>query len=488
MRKYSVNGVLDVEQLIKDDFLTFTCRVLRKDGVVDLQEVYINSSLTCEVSAVTLRRRLFCLSAVSIESASQFSFLSSKPCYFPLRPSFEFMVHQGKPTISNLVLSPLFCVSSVSSRGSSRKLGQEQKKKGMTGDSSENFLTEIREENLVQNIETEPLMALEEKLGERDSQLAILQDYGEEESAKLQEQLRRKRKEIAELERELNDREQDYIKLQRDLCETKEKLTKCESLLTTREWLISRDEIEIMHEKFLGEGSYGKVFKGRYRGFVIAVKELKCLSTSRERDLFEREMDIASRCRHPCLLQFIGATQDEKTPLFVTELMESSLRKLLEKRQLSEKEIVVISLDVAHALNYLHQRKPKAIVHRDVSSANVLLWKQNGQWRGKLGDYGTAKFLQAIMTVAPGAIIYGAPEVGSPHHQTVKIDVYSFGVLLCEMCTRKMPVLENREEQVRLVSNKEFSVLILWCIEEDPMMRPSMEEVIKELEQIKDID
>ena len=56
------------------------------------------------------------------------------------------------------------------------------------------------------------------------------------------------------------------------------------------------------------------------------------------------------------------------------------------------------------------------------------------------------------------------------------------------MCTRKLPVLENREEQVRLVSNKEFSMLILWCIEEDPMMRPSMEEVIKELQQIKDID
>ena len=290
--------------------------------------------------------------------------------------------------------------------------------------SSENFLTEIGEENPVQNLETEPLMALEEKPRGKDFQMAISQDYGEEESAKLQEQLRGKREEVAELERELNDREQDYIKLQRDLCETKEKLTKCESLLTTREWLISRDEIEIMREKFLGEGSYGKVFKGRYRGFVVAVKELKCLSTFRERDLFEREMDIASRCRHPCLLQFIGATQDEKTPLFVTELMESSLRKLLEKRQLSEKEIVVISLDVAHALNYLHQRKPKAVVHRDVSSANVLLWKQNGQWRGKLGDYGTVKFLQEIMTVAPGAMIYGAPEVGCPHNQTVKVSFF----------------------------------------------------------------
>ena len=290
--------------------------------------------------------------------------------------------------------------------------------------SSEDVLTEIREENPVQNLETEPLMALEEKPRGKDFQMAISQDYEEEESAKLQEQLRGKREEVAELERELNDREQDYIKLQRDLCETKEKLTKCESLLTTREWLISRDEIEIMREKFLGEGSYGKVFKGRYRGFVVAVKELKCLSTFRERDLFEREMDIASRCRHPCLLQFIGATQDAKTSLFVTELMESSLRKLLEKRQLSEKEIVVISLDVAHALNYLHQRKPKAIVHRDVSSANVLLWKQNGEWRGKLGDYGTVKFLQEIMTVAPGAMIYGAPEVGCPHNQTVKVSFF----------------------------------------------------------------
>ena len=273
----------------------------------------------------------------------------------------------------------------------------------------------------MQNIETQPLIALEEKLGEKDFQRSILQDNEEEEGAKLQEQLRGKREEVAELERELNDREQDYIKLQRDLRETKEKLNKCESLLTTREWLISREEIEIMREKFLGEGSYGKVFKGRYRGFVVAVKELKCLSTSRDRDLFEREMDIASRCRHPCLLQFIGATQDEKMPLFVTELMESSLRKLLEKRQLSEKEIAVISLDVAHALNYLHERKPKAIVHRDVSSANVLLWKQNGEWRDKLGDYGTVKFLQEIMTVAPGAMIYGAPEVGCPHNQTVKV-------------------------------------------------------------------
>ena len=277
---------------------------------------------------------------------------------------------------------------------------------------------QLREEGN-ENMERNLMETIEEQLREKDEQLRE-KDEQLRESNNRQQNLQSR---LTSLEKELRDREQDIVEIQRDLSEAEDKLSKCKSLLTTREWLISRDEIEIMRREVLGEGGYGKVFKGRYRGFEVAVKELKRdeTFTSRERDLFEREMDIASRCRHPCLLQFIGATQDEKTPLFVTELMESSLRKLLGKRQLSEKEIVVISLDVAHALNYLHQRKPKAIVHRDVTSANVLLWKQNGQWRGKLGDYGTVKFLQEIMTPAPGAPIYNAPEVGSPHHQTIKV-------------------------------------------------------------------
>ena len=99
------------------------------------------------------------------------------------------------------------------------------------------------------------------------------------------------------------------------------------------------------------------------------------------RRLFEREMNIAAKCRHPCLLQFIGATNDEGSPLFVTELMESSLRAVLEQRSLSSTEVSVISLDVARALNYLHLKKPSPIIHRDISSASVLLWREadNGE-------------------------------------------------------------------------------------------------------------
>ena len=263
-------------------------------------------------------------------------------------------------------------------------------------------------------------------------QLITLEDDKKRESAQFQEQLNVKVQELTDLRKELRDRE-DNVVLEKDLSTATEKLTEYESQLKARDWVLCRDEVQLSDER-LGVGSFGRVVKGRYCGCVVAIKQLHLPTLNpRQRRLFQREMDIASRCRHPCLLQFIGATEDE-SPLFVTEIMETSLQNLLQKRKqknhhLTETDIIFISLDVARALNYLHQRKPEPIVHRDVSSANVLLWKQNNQWRGKLGDYGTAKFLQETMTVAPGAMIYAAPEIGSPFKQTVKVSLL-YGISL----------------------------------------------------------
>ena len=230
----------------------------------------------------------------------------------------------------------------------------------------------------------------------------------EEQKSNLETQLGIKNQELREIETSLSAAQQMIIELRRQ---------------ESCDWAISRDEIQVK-VKYLGKGAWGSVNEATYCGCIVAVKQIHELILSpHNRRLFEREMTIASRCRHPCLLQFIGATNDEGSPLFVTELMELSLRALLEQRQLTETEISVISLDVSRALNYLHHMKPSAIVHRDVSSANVLLWRQGEQWRGKVSDYGTAKFVQQTMRVAPGALIYSAPEAVSSN-QTSKVSIF----------------------------------------------------------------
>ena len=292
---------------------------------------------------------------------------------------------------------------------------------------------QLREKDKQLRRTQEQLRVKDEQKQSLERQLSTLEGDRKKESAKLQEQLNVRVQELIDLRKELRDCGQDNVVLEKDLSGAKEKLTEYESQLKTREWVLCRNEVQLSDES-LGVGVLGRVVKGRYCGCVVAIKQLhQPTLTQRERRLFEREMNIASRCRHPCLLQFIGATQDE-SPLFVTEIMEKSLRKLLRERQqenkhLTETEIIFISLDVARALNYLHQRKPEPIVHRDVSSANVLLWKQNNQWRGKLGDYGTAKFLQETMTVAPGVMIYAAPEICCPFKQTVKVSLL-YGISL----------------------------------------------------------
>ena len=189
------------------------------------------------------------------------------------------------------------------------------------------------------------------------------------------------------------------------------------------DWVINRNEIE-MSDVELGRGAYGRVVKARFRRCEVAVKDLHGLIFSpHNRALFEREVDIASRCRHPCMLQFIGATNDEESPLIVTELMATSLRALLDQQSLDETEVSIISLDVALALNYLHQKSPP-IVHRDISSPNILLWRQDNRWRGKVSDYGSVKVLEQIMTVAPGNAAYSAPEAADPNQQTIKVSYH----------------------------------------------------------------
>ena len=273
------------------------------------------------------------------------------------------------------------------------------------------------------------LSSSEVQLEEMNHQLATV--YAEisekdNETAALQERLRVTLQQVGTLEEQLRTKDQEMTELELTLSTAQQALNEYQCQQSP-DWVISRDQIQLT-DKILGRGGWGSVVEGKYCGCTVAVKQMyELILSPHNRSLFEREMDIASRCRHPCLLQFIGATNDEGSPLFVTELMESSLRALLEQRSLSTTEVFKISLDVAQALNYLHRKKPSPIIHRDISSANVLRWRQGDQWRGKVSDYGTANFIQQTMTVAPGAMIYSAPEaVTSNQTDKVSYDLMLF--------------------------------------------------------------
>ena len=210
--------------------------------------------------------------------------------------------------------------------------------------------------------------------------------------------------ELANLRAQLKEERRSHFSTKRQL---QSALSAAEQ---ARDWVIQREEI-VVSGTILGRGSYGWVREGTFRGCKVAVKEMhELILSDQTRKLFEREMSIASCCRHPNLLQFIGATNDEDSPLFVTELLDSSLRDVLSQRALKHEETVILALDIAKGLNYLHLNKPSPIIHRDVKSENVLLWRRDESWRAKLSDYGSANFMRMFMTANQGTPVYQAPE------------------------------------------------------------------------------
>ena len=296
--------------------------------------------------------------------------------------------------------------------------GQLQERDGQLTEKDRQLRERDRQLREMRNGLTDVRRQLQERNGQlrnRDGQVAEIT----KQLTGVRRQLHEKNEEFTSLERLLRAKQQEIDELETSLSAAQRALNE-RSRHQTPDWVIPRDQIQLT-DKCLGRGGWGSVLEGKYCDCAVAVKQMyELILSDHNRRLFEREMSIAARCRHPCLLQFIGATNDEGSPLFVTELMESSLRALLEQRPLSSLEVSVISLDVARALNYLHLKKPSPIIHRDISSANVLLWRQADQWRGKVSDYGTANVLQQTMTVGPGALIYSAPEAHTKH-QTVKV-------------------------------------------------------------------
>ena len=232
---------------------------------------------------------------------------------------------------------------------------------------------------------------------------------------------------------------------------------------------------------------YSKVRVGIFRGLRVAVKSLHdTIISDHNLALFSREMNMASRIRHPNLVQFIGATK-EGPPLILTELMSTSLYKELQKKEpLTKQQILSIAQDVALGLNYLHLFKPQPIIHRDVSSPNVLLDPavNDSGYKAKVADYGTANLYRSTTTIMPGNAAYAAPEAVDPNQHSPAMDVYSYSVLLMEMIICKSPAITIAERkkqitQISLTYAPLKNLIIEKGLDFDQKNRPTMSELLK---------
>ena len=248
-------------------------------------------------------------------------------------------------------------------------------------------------------------------------------------------------------------------------------------------WVIQREEVTITQDT-LGKGGWGEVKVGVFRGTKVAVKSIyQAIRSQHYMELFAREMDIASRIRHPNLLQFIGATR-EGNLLIVTEIMPTSLRTELEKNQLLRAQVIAIAIHIVSALNYLHMWRPRPILHRDVSSANVLLEPLDRyQYKAKLSDYGSVNLQENVQTTNPGSPVYSAPEADTPAQHSPAMDIFSFAILLVEMTIRRFPsdTPHEREAQIREVKWSNIRSLITRCTVTNPNDRPNTNNVLAEL-------
>lgn len=295
-----------------------------------------------------------------------------------------------------------------------------------------------------------------------------------------------KRAEQAEEQREIamiqaTSAEERAILAERRAAEADEKLQKLEM-----QWMIQKEEIHVSSTE-LGRGGWAEVKVAEFRGTQVAAKCFyRELSSKYYEQMFVREMKMASRLRHPNLVQFIGATSlAQGQPIILTELMTTSLRELLKCGPVEYPAVVSISLDVVRALNYLHLMDPQALIHRDISSANVLLDPvPTKHWKAKVADYGSVNLVQKLQTVGPGSPIYAAPEAATPALQSPKMDIYSFGVLLVEMLTDQFPEEERRSQLIASIDHSHFKALVKQCLHQEKDKRPSAEQLLLDLNNV----
>eukprot|EP01133_Synstelium_polycarpum_P017451 gene17451-20822_t len=200
----------------------------------------------------------------------------------------------------------------------------------------------------------------------------------------------------------------------------------------------TRDDIEL--KEILGKGSYGIVHSGTVHGANVAVKEIIMRPDTKKTVIaeFVKEVEMLSLLRHPHLLLFMGACDQDGLMYIVTELMaKGSVESLVERHQIDFKLAISIARQSALGINSMHRTSPHPILHLDIKPGNLLV---DDKWTVKVADFGLSKFnCNSVSTGMAGSPLYMAPEMLLDKEYNEKSDVYSWAITLWECLALRDP-------------------------------------------------
>ncbi|XP_028056017.1 serine/threonine-protein kinase STY46-like isoform X1 [Camellia sinensis] len=258
-------------------------------------------------------------------------------------------------------------------------------------------------------------------------------------------------------------------------------------------------EIDPMLLKFdqkIATGLYGDLYKGTFNSQDVAIKVLRAEYLNDVQKEFAQEVYILRRVRHKNVVQFIGACTRPPSLCIVTEFMSGgSVYDFMHKRKGIFKlpALLKVAIDVSKGMNYLHQNN---IIHRDLKAANLLMDESEVV---KVADFGVARVEtpSGVMTAETGTYRWMAPEVIEHKPYDRKADVFSFGVVLWELLTGKLPYehLSPLQAAVGVVQKglrpvipdhtyPKMVELLERCWQRDPTLRPEFSEIIEILQQM----
>ncbi|KAK7107891.1 mitogen-activated protein kinase kinase kinase 7-like isoform X8 [Littorina saxatilis] len=252
------------------------------------------------------------------------------------------------------------------------------------------------------------------------------------------------------------------------------------------------DYRELQFGEIVGKGAFGVVSRAKWRGKDVAVKRIE---TESERKAFMQELKQLSRVSHQNIVCLYGARREHPVCLVMEYAEGGSLYNVLHgsgpQPHYTPAHAMSWLLQCARGVEYLHAMKPKALVHRDLKPPNLLLIQYGTVL--KICDFGTACDIQTHMTNNKGSAAWMAPEVFEGSNYSEKCDVFSWGIIMWEVFTRRKPFDEIGGPAFRImwaVHNgkrppliqslpKPLEVLMTKCWSGNPAERPAMSEVVR---------